>query len=290
MKLQIKNLYKSYQKKEVLKDVNIELNSGEVLAVVGRNGSGKTTLLQSIVGIINVNSGEILLDDINILKNNSLRNEIMYIPDRFDYFKFSKIKKVIEYYKIIYNNFDEEIFLLELKKNKISENKKFSQLSKGETMLVAILLGLSSNAKFLLFDEPLDGIDIININLILDYILDAQEKGVGIIISSHQLSHIEKISNKIYFLGDFQAESSTEEVNKEDYVKYQIVYENVEEQQLMNDKDVLVLNHIGRVYTVIVKDSATFEEKLLETKPVQYDKLIATIEEIFIFKNREEEK
>ena len=86
MKLEIKNLNKKFEKKEVLNNINLEVKSGEVVSLVGRNGSGKTTLLKLITGIYQLDMGEITIDGVNIEQNN-LKSNIIYIPDKFDYFK-----------------------------------------------------------------------------------------------------------------------------------------------------------------------------------------------------------
>ena len=105
-------------------------------------------------------------------------------PDKFDYFKYTKIKNIIKYYALAYDNFDKKFFKKELEKNKISLNKKVTELSKGQTVIFGVILGLACRTNFLLLDEPLDGIDIINIKLIINYIIEAQDSGVGILVSS----------------------------------------------------------------------------------------------------------
>lgn len=286
MKLEIRNLHKKYGKKEILKNVNIELETGEILALVGRNGSGKTTLLKTIVGMISKDKGEIFIDNKNIYNNPKLMRELLFIPDRFDYFKYSKIKKVANYYKLIYPQFDKQYFYSQLKEHNFDINKRFSQLSKGETVLISIFLGLACKTKFIFLDEPLDGIDIININKVLDFILEAQEREIGVIVSSHQLSKLEKISNKIYYLGKEDL-ATTSEVDADNYLKYQVVYDSLDVPELFSNKNVAVLSNIGRVYVIVVDSNfVDFEEELMATKPLQFDRLPATLEDIFILKNK----
>lgn len=285
MQLKIKNLSKQYNKKYILKNIDIELSTGEVLALIGRNGSGKTTFLKLLVGILEKNSGDIFIDDKNIYNKPELLQELIYIPDKFEYFKYTRIKKVISFYKIIYPKFDENYFLENLSKNNIAVSKKFSQLSKGEKMIVAILIGLSCKTSFIFLDEPLDGIDILNINKILDYIIYAQEKGVGIIVSSHQLLQLSKISDKIYYLDKDNEKDSSSEINIYYYKKYQVVYDSEINKELLEDKNVKIVSEIGRVYTIVVFDKENlFEKKLVETNPIQYDELAVTLEDVFVFR------
>lgn len=146
---------------------------------------------------------------------------IIYIPDKFDYFKYTKIKDVTKYYKILYDNFNEEYFYDELKNLNINKSKWFSQLSKGESTLVSVILGLFCRTKFILLDEPFDGLDYINKNILIEYILDGQENNMGLLIASHELSYLERISDKIFFLNKSADSGLGEVIDRENYVKYQ---------------------------------------------------------------------
>lgn len=284
MKLEIKNLSKKFEKKEVLNNINLEVESGEVVSLVGRNGSGKTTLLKLITGIYQLDMGEITIDGVNIEQNN-LKSNIIYIPDKFDYFKYTKIKNIIKYYELAYENFDKDYFEKELVKNKISLNKKITELSKGQTVIFGVILGLACRTNFLLLDEPLDGIDIINIKLIINYIIEAQDSGVGILVSSHQLDYLENISDKITYIDT--TGKYGKEVDKMAYSKYQLVYEDKIPDELANLDSVRLVSNIGRVYIVLVRGS--FEETrdlIQESAPLQYDELPVLLEDIFIINNK----
>lgn len=285
MKLLIKNISKSFKNKTILNDINFELDSGNILAIVGKNGSGKTTLLKTIVGTLDRQKGDILIDNQSIKKYIKLKSNMILVNDRFDYFKYDKLKHILFYYETIYDNFDRDYFLEKLAFHQLDLNKKLSSLSKGQAMILSILLALASNPKFILLDEPLDGIDLVNINIILDYILDAQEKDIGVIIASHRLNYIEKIANDILLLdNDANQLISINDVN---LCKYQVVYK--EKITLnFNRSEAFVLNHIGRVYTIIAKDCPEFEKKLQATNPLQYDKMNASLEEIFLAKHTRE--
>ena len=284
MKLEIKNLSKKFEKKEVLNNINLEVESGEVVSLVGRNGSGKTTLLKLITGIYQLDMGEITIDGVNIEQNN-LKSNIIYIPDKFDYFKYTKIKNIIKYYELAYENFDKDYFEKELVKNKISLNKKITELSKGQTVIFGVILGLACRTNFLLLDEPLDGMDIINIKLIINYIIEAQDSGVGILVSSHQLDYLENISDKIIYIDT--TGKYGKEVDKMEYSKYQLVYEDKIPDEFANLDSVRIVSNIGRVYVVLVRGS--FEETrdlIQESAPLQYDELPVLLEDIFIINNK----
>lgn len=288
MKLEVKNISKVYNKKEVLKNINFELEPGEILALVGRNGSGKTTLLRILIGMLNRDSGEILLNEKSVEDNMDLKGELLYIPDRFDYFKKTKIKNIPSYYSLVYPKFDEKYFFEQLLKNKLDKGKTIKELSKGETVIFSIILAMACNTKFIFLDEPLDGLDVINIDRVFDYLLDAQEKNIALIITSHRLDYLIKISNKIYYL-DCKEVSASSDVDLEIYKKYQVVYNDKIPQEILENSNILLLNSIGRVYTILVYDpDNTFENILNKTKLIQYDKIGVTLEDVFLYKNREE--
>ena len=139
-----------------------------------------------------------------------------------------------------------------------------------------MILGLACRTNFLLLDEPLDGIDIINIKLIINYIIEAQDSGVGILVSSHQLDYLENISDKIIYIDT--TGKYGKEVDKMAYSKYQLVYEDKIPDKFAN---------LDRVYVVLVRGS--FEETIdliQESAPLQCDELPVLLEDIFIINNK----
>ena len=286
MKLTIEKINKKFSKKIVLNNVSFSVSTGEIVALVGRNGSGKTTLLKILSGIYSQDSGKIRIEDVD---NKNIKKQLIYIPDRFDYFKNSKIKKVGEFYKLAYENFDEQYFKTELEKIKLSQTSRLSELSKGQLAIFSLILGISCRTKFILLDEPLDGIDVINTKKIVDYILDAQSDGIGLLISSHQLNSLENISDKVVYLDDGVGVS--EEINKDEYSKYQLVYQDKIPAELRNNPDVRIISNIGRVYVVIMKGNYDATHDIIQDKDLlQYDKLPIALEDIFLLNSKGEDE
>ena len=285
MKLTIDNISKKFSKKIVLNNVSFTVSSGEIVALIGRNGSGKTTLLKILSGIYSQDSGEIGIEGVD---NKNIKKQLIYIPDRFDYFKNSKIKKVCEFYKLAYENFDEQYFKTELENIKLSQTNRLSELSKGQLTIFSLILGISCRTKFILLDEPLDGIDVINTKVITNYILDAQSDGIGLLISSHQLNALENISDKVVYLDDGVGVS--EEVNKDEYSKYQLVYQEKISEELRRNHDVRITSNIGRVYVVIMRGSYEVTQEIIQDKDLlQYDKLPIALEDIFLLNSKGED-
>lgn len=286
MKLTIDNINKKFSKKIVLNNVSFTISSGEIVALVGRNGSGKTTLLKILSGIYSQDSGEIGIEGVD---NKNIKKQLIYIPDRFNYFKNSKIKRVCEFYKLAYENFDEQYFKTELENVKLSLTSRLPELSKGQLAIFSLILGISCRTKFILLDEPLDGIDVINIKVITNYILDAQSDGIGLLISSHQLNSLENISDKVVYLDDGVGVS--EEVNKDEYSKYQLVYQEKISEELRSNPDVRIISNIGRVYVVIMKGSYEVTQEIIQDKELlQYDRLPISLEDIFLINSKGEDE
>ena len=284
MKLTIDNINKNFSKKIVLNNVSFTVNTGKIVALIGRNGSGKTTLLKILSGIYSQDSGEIGIEGVD---NKNIKKQLIYIPDRFDYFKNSKIKKVCEFYKLAYENFDEQYFKTELENVKLSLTSRLSELSKGQLAIFSLILGVSCRTKFIFLDEPLDGIDVINTKVITNYILDAQSDGIGLLISSHQLNSLENISDKVVYLDDGVGVS--EEVNKDEYSKYQLVYQEKVSEELRRNPDVRIISNIGRVYVVIMRGSYEVTQEIIQDKELlQYDRLPISLEDIFLINSKGE--
>jgi len=282
MKLTIEKINKKFSKKIVLNNVIFSVSTGEIVALVGRNGSGKTTLLKILSGIYSQDSGKIRIEDVD---NKDIKKQLIYIPDRFDYFKNSKIKKVSEFYKLAYENFDEQYFKTELEKIKLSQTSRLSELSKGQLAIFSLILGISCRTKFIFLDEPLDGIDVINTKMIVDYILDAQSDGIGLLISSHQLDSLENISDKVIYLDEGIGVS--EEINKDEYSKYQLVYQEKIPDELRCNPNVKIISNIGRVYVVIMRGSYEATYDIIQDKDLlQYDKLPISLEDIFLLNSK----
>lgn len=286
MKLTIEKINKKFSKKIVLNNVSFSVSTGEIVALVGRNGSGKTTLLKILSGIYSQDSGEIGIEGID---NKNIRKQLIYIPDRFDYFKNSKIKKICGFYKLAYENFDEQYFKTELEKVKLSQTSKLSELSKGQLAIFSLILGISCRTKFIFLDEPLDGIDVINTKMIVNYILDAQSDGIGLLISSHRLQSLENISDKVVYLDD--GIGVGEEINKDEYSKYQLVYQEKIPNELRRNPDVRIISNIGRVYIIIMRGSYTATHDIIQDENLlQYDKLPIALEDIFLLNSKGEDE
>lgn len=198
--LSIKNLSKMYKNKYALKNVSMNVEKGQIVGLIGRNGAGKTTLLNCIAGNIFVNSGEIIFNDKNILKDTRVISDfgILIEPKFLDYLTAYENLKLLSYASNmtdnIAENIDEILKIVSLEKEKKNYVKNFSFGMKQRLGLAQALL----NAKTLLIlDEPLVGLDVLGRELIKEIIIKKAKEGVSVLFSDHNLKEVNDICDKI---------------------------------------------------------------------------------------------
>ena len=142
--IEIKNLYKNFKDKEVLKDVSLTIEDGKVFGLVGINGAGKSTLLRTICGVYQADSGDILIDGENVYENEKVKKNIFFLPDDPYYNNNTTPNSLKDIYKVFYN-LDEEKYYQYINLFKIPLNKSMNKFSKGMKRQVFISLALSIN-------------------------------------------------------------------------------------------------------------------------------------------------
>lgn len=196
--LECKGIYKSYGKREVLKDVNLKIPRGKIIGLLGKNGTGKTTLIKLFNDLLTPTKGEILVEG-NIVGIES-KKIISYLPERTYLDKTMKVCEVIKYFSEFYDNFDVEKARRLLSDLDLDENMKISKMSKGMQEKLQLILVMSREAELYILDEPLGGVDPATRDYILDTILSNFADGASVIISTHLISDIERILDEVIFI------------------------------------------------------------------------------------------
>ena len=196
--IDVKNLYKSYGRKNVLHDFSIELGRGKIIGLLGPNGSGKTTLLKILAGILSKNGGEISIDghDIGI----ESKKIVSYLPERTYFSPSMKVKETIDFFENFYADFRRETAEDLLAKLDIDLNSKIKHLSKGTREKVQLVLVMSREASVYLLDEPMGGVDPAARDYILKTILTNYSENSSVIISTHLISDVEKVLDEVIFI------------------------------------------------------------------------------------------
>lgn len=196
--LEIKNLNKSFDNKEILKDINLSVSGGKIIGLLGKNGAGKTTLIKLINDLLTPTSGEILINGKKVGVES--KKIVSYLPERTYLNKQMKVSEVMEYFKDFYSDFDYDKAEKLLKDLDLDINKPLSKMSKGMQEKVQLVLVMSRKAKLYILDEPLGGVDPATRDYILDTILSNFNENASVIISTHLISDIERILDEVVFI------------------------------------------------------------------------------------------
>lgn len=211
--LEIKNLSKTFDNKKILDNVNLEIEKGRIVGLLGKNGAGKSTLIKLINGLLTADEGGVIL-----FKGKKLgvysKERISYLPERTYLDKGMKVSDVIKFFKDFYSNFDEKKAYALLKDLNLDSDVRISKMSKGMQEKLQLILVMSRDADLYILDEPLSGVDPATRDYILDTILSSFKEGSSIIISTHLISDIERILDDVVFIdkGKVVISSSADEL------------------------------------------------------------------------------
>lgn len=198
--LKIESLNKKYYNKTALSNVNLSLEKGKIYGLLGPNGSGKTTLMKVIAGLHKQTSGNVLLS--NEPLSYKTKANLSYMPtENFLYDSF-KVKDAVKFYRDMYEDFQEANAYNILKEINVDTEFKIAKLSSGLVGKLKIALALSRNVDLYMLDEPLNGVDVISRDVIMDLITRSYSDNKTFIISTHLVSEIEKILDSVIFLRD----------------------------------------------------------------------------------------
>ncbi|MGB3724149.1 MAG: LPS export ABC transporter ATP-binding protein [Glaciecola sp.] len=218
-----KNLAKSYKSRQVVRDVSIEVSTGQIVGLLGPNGAGKTTTFYMIVGLVPLDKGDIFIDQVNMSMqpmHERARNGIGYLPQEASIFRkltvYENLMAILQTRKDISNEQRERIadeLLDDFNINHIRNSLGMS-LSGGERRRVEIARALSANPKFILLDEPFAGVDPISVNDIKKIIYQLKERGIGVLITDHNVKETLDVCEIAYIVshGELIASGSAEEV------------------------------------------------------------------------------
>ncbi|MBQ8088680.1 MAG: ABC transporter ATP-binding protein [Clostridia bacterium] len=197
--LQINHLIRRYYNRAAVDDVTLTLDSGKTYALLGPNGSGKTTLMKMIAGLVKPTSGEILLDNEPIGVRSKAK--IAYMPTENYFYSHMTIRDAGRYYADFFSDFSLEQYNASLTRMDLEPKDKIRQLSSGMAAKLRLALTLSRDAELMMFDEPLNGVDILTRQQVVDEILRCRETGRTMLLSTHLVDELEpSIDCAIYML------------------------------------------------------------------------------------------
>lgn len=205
--LQIKNVNKAFGKKEVLKNINLNIEKGKIIGLLGSNGSGKTTLIKLINDLLVPTSGEILVNGEK--PGVESKTVISYLPER-SYLNFNmRVKELIAFFMDFYADFDESRARKLLSDFHIDENDCIKNMSKGTKEKVQLIMVMSRDAQLYILDEPIGGVDPAARDYILDTILKNFNSEASILISTHLIQDIERVLDDVIFISNGEIVKNT---------------------------------------------------------------------------------
>ena len=208
--LQVNKISKSFGNKQVVRNISLNINRGEIVGLLGPNGAGKTTTFYIIVGLIKPDTGEIYIENIDVSTLPIyLRGQkgISYLPQEASIFRGMNVEdNLMSIIEIIEKNKDKHQIILENLLNEFDiqhvRKSKSIVLSGGERRRLEIARTLASNPKYLLLDEPLTGIDPVSIEEIKIIIKKLRNKNIGVLITDHNVRETLKIVDKVYIVNE----------------------------------------------------------------------------------------
>ena len=236
-RLCIKNCFKSYAERQILKDIFIEANGGQIVGLLGPNGAGKTTCFNIISGIVRPDSGSVFLNDIDITDFPIYKRSLIgisYLPQNPSIFGSLSVEdNILIALEFLIKDEEERFDKLDnlLSEFNILHLKKSlaSSLSGGERRRLEVARTLATKPKFILLDEPFAGIDPISIEDIKKIILQLKNSGIGIVITDHNLMEVINITDYIYVIyeGRVLASGSSIDIAENELVKKSYIGESL---------------------------------------------------------------
>lgn len=200
MKIELKNVSKSFKNNKVIDNISVEFKSGNIYGFYGRNGSGKSVLQKIISGFYVPDSGSVLIDGVDINKRNFYPSNMRVLIEKPAFFPdlsgFDNLKLLADINKII----DEKkiIEILELVNLKDEMNKKYSKYSLGMKQKLGVAQAIMEDPDIIILDEPFNGIEQATVDKLTAYLLEKKKEGKLIIVSTHIKEDLTKLSDKIF--------------------------------------------------------------------------------------------
>lgn len=289
--MKVNNLQKTIDGQVILEEINFSLNPQEIVGLVGRNGSGKTTLFRTLAGHYLLDDGEVSIAGMDLAKAVEQKTQLFYIDELDNFLKYYSLKKINEFYRLAYPKFDQDRYLALLKENEFHQRMSYRRLSKGMQGLYQMILAISSEANYLLLDEPFDGLDVIVRKKVIALLLDhlATHENCSIMIASHNLMELEGIIDRVLLLkGKSIVKDYSLEQMREHARKLQLVFRRKGVPAFVKEQAKL-LSIQGRVVTVIFEEyTPELADQLKALEPVVMEELPLSLEDLFEANLRQE--
>ena len=213
--LECKNLTKRYGSVAALEDVNLSIEPGRVVGLLGPNGSGKTTFIKLVNGLLTPSKGEVLIAGQR--PGPASKALVAYLPDRDYLANWMNAEQQVKFFRDFYTDFDADKAMEMILRLGIDVNQPVRQLSKGNREKLQLTLVMSRKAQLYLLDEPIGGVDPATRDYILDTIIRNYNPEAAVILSTHLIADVEQVLDEVIFLqkGRVTLQSSVDAIREE---------------------------------------------------------------------------
>ncbi len=283
--LEVRNVCKSYNKNQVLKDVSLTVLPGEIHGLIGENSAGKTTLIKCVTGIYKTDQGSVLYDEKPVYDNPEVKERIGYVADYNEYIKYYTVSQMVHMYEKFYPKFNKEKFNDFNQIYQLSVDKRIMTLSKGQKMRLAFMLEVSKEPDYLILDEPTSGLDPVAKAKFFELLInEVEQREIGVLISSHNLDGLEKICDSVTMMheGVVERQMSMEDM-KSELVKLNVVFEGGAGKKVYDLPQILRISNVGSIYSMVVKEySEEFVRQLRDFGASLVEPVDISLEELFV--------
>ena len=282
--IEIKNLTKYYGQVKGIENLSLKLEEGEIFGFIGPNGAGKSTTIRCVMNLINKTNGEVLIENKEFNKYNIyIKENIGYLPSEVYLYDDLTVSQMLDYHESFYKRDiskrrKELVKLLEL-----DESKKIEDLSLGNLKKLGIILALMLEPKIFILDEPTSGLDPIMQNVFYDLLKEEKKKGTTIIYSTHILSEVSKICDRVGIIkdGELIKVEKIEELSKKNLGFITIESKDIKDIIKELNIDVIYLNE----NTIKFKNNIPYDKLIKKLSNYEIEKILIedmNLEDMFL--------
>lgn len=282
--IKINHLTKYYGKVLGVRDLSLTINKGEVFGFIGPNGAGKSTTIRSIMNLINKTAGQVIIDGKEFNQDDiEIKRMIGYLPSEVHLYDDLTVKEMLDYHEKFFSKDIHKRRKELVKKLVIDEKKKIEDLSLGNLKKIGIVLAFMHEPKILILDEPTSGLDPIMQQTFYQLLLEEKEKGTTIFYSTHILSEISKVCDRVGIIkdGSLLKIESIKELHQKN-----LTYVTIKSSDINKIiKDLKVDSETIDEITIKFKNVIDFNTLINKLGKYKIDKLLieeATLEDIFM--------
>ena len=279
------NLTKKFDDILAVDHINAQIRAGSVFGLIGTNGAGKSTFLRMAAGVLKPDEGSITIDGMDVYENEAAKRKFFYISDDQYFFGNATPEDMMNYYRIVYPEFDEKRFDSLLKSFGLQKNRKINTFSKGMKKQVSVILGICSNTDYLFCDETFDGLDPVMRQAVKSiFAAEIEDRNMTPVIASHNLRELEDICDHVGLLhkGGILLSKDLDDM-KLNIHKIQCVLKEGMTADDLKGLQILSQEGRGRLLTLTVRGTKQEAEDIMNRyEPVFFECIPLSLEEIFI--------